>query len=57
MVKILLESGKTVTAERDLGDTGYGYLEWVPGRGTCLTIIPDSRLEKFGRIRRVIPSE
>jgi hypothetical protein len=57
MVKILLESGKTVTAERDLGDTGYGYLEWVPGRGTCLTIIPDGRLEKFGRIRRVIPSE
>ena len=57
MVKILLESGKIVTAERDMGDTGYGYLEWVPGRGTCLTIIPDSRLEKFGRIRRVIPSE
>ena len=57
MVKILLESGKTVTAERDLGDTGYGYLEWVPGRGTCLTIIPDGRLEKFGRIRRVIPNE
>jgi hypothetical protein len=57
MVKILLESGKTVIAERDLGDTGYGYLEWVAGKGTCLTIIPDSRLEKFGRIRRVIPSE
>jgi hypothetical protein len=57
MVKILLESGKIVTAERDMGDTGYGYLEWVAGKGTCLTIVPDSRLEKFGRIRRVVPNE
>ena len=57
MVKIMLESGKIVTAERDLGNTGYGYLEWVDGKGTCLTIIPDSRLEKLGRIKRVVPNE
>ncbi len=47
--KVTLPDGQVVQCERDMYDTGWGWLHWVDGKGTCLTIYPDEKLERAGR--------
>ena len=47
--RVTLPDGTVVPCERNMADTGWGWLHWVDGVGTCLTVYPDMHLTRIGR--------
>lgn len=51
---VTLPDGQTVQCERNMADTGWGWLHWEDGKGTCLTVFPDALLTRNGRGNRFL---